>query len=992
MDLFGGERMKTQMDLRRKTWIAVLLTAVLLACFFTVAFFQRGAMMTARDKYQNNQKLEDILRLMTMLESTYQESFDSLYNNKLRVNVRLTSAALRRIMEQDDLREGVMLEDGMLVFIRNGKVILPKGARADMLSLPDAFWLEEDEQKRFFYSDYAPQPDDRREEVLVVWDRVLDDAYYLSWTTRKELQKYVFTRGNETDILNFAEQIYGGYLLTVLDEGDGYVFVSLPALFSDCQYPEEIGFTASHLQNGDGQIDIQGTSYQYVTRTMESESGKDNMMAIFLTPADDQGSPHVRLALVLTIGALLIVAPALVWFASVQKTVMTEELDERRERSYCPYTVRCTLASVGAGGVILMFAAAAFLNTMVNLYEVSTESQTSSAALLTMMDMRSSWQDELRQDEKEWADYFARRIARLFGRYPDLITQDNLEAFSQILGGNYLMIFDADGNELLSSGPYKGFSLGTDPEDSSSDFRRLLMGVESIVHEPAVERVTEFFSTQAGARLSLRGGGYGAVILSAKADPDVKDEIERETDKLLNVLAPSDRLCLYVDRDSGVIEYASDESLKGVSAQYVGLRISGTALEGIDCFKINADRYYGIFREQDGKIGYYLSSAGAAGANTLRYALTASAMFLILYAAVVLWMLWDYREENFRAAQEAVERLHPHSDDENDLDSAILRYRQDANRRRLDIHAFWETQNPAYRAKLVFDCLLGLFLAACAVVFLVSGRNERFSLLAYLLKGEWSRGFNLFALASIFLLSAAIALGVAVLRALSQLFAGALGSLGETIWRLSLSLIEYIALLTLLFYSFGFLGVNTGALIGAVGLLTLALSLGAQNLVADVIAGITIVFEREYRVGDVVEINGFKGMVSEIGVRSTKLIGSGDNVKIICNRNIEEVLNMTSMNSWYPMELHIPGDQPLEEIEEMLVRELPKLKGKIDGVIGGPFYKGVLSIGEGGPLGGKNAATLSIIAEYREEDYLKVKRNMSRAIRKLFDKAGYSYY
>ena len=139
--------------------------------------------------------------------------------------------------------------------------------------------------------------------------------------------------------------------------------------------------------------------------------------------------------------------------------------------------------------------------------------------------------------------------------------------------------------------------------------------------------------------------------------------------------------------------------------------------------------------------------------------------------------------------------------------------------------------------------------------------------------------------------------------------------------------------------------------------------------------------EDDFRVGDIIEVNGFSGIVQEIGVRSTKLLCIGDNVKIIGNQNVKNVLNMSKMNSWYSIDLKVPADQPLKEIEEMLERELPKIAESIPEILSGPFYKGVMAIGTDN--------TLYIIAECQQENYRKVQRKLNHAIRMLFDQNGY---
>ena len=75
----------------------------------------------------------------------------------------------------------------------------------------------------------------------------------------------------------------------------------------------------------------------------------------------------------------------------------------------------------------------------------------------------------------------------------------------------------------------------------------------------------------------------------------------------------------------------------------------------------------------------------------------------------------------------------------------------------------------------------------------------------------------------------------------------------------------------------------------------------------------------------------------EIGVRTTKLEGPGGNIKIISNRDIKNVINMTRKNSWYPLEVSISSDRPLDQIEDMPKKKLPSIGESIPQVISGPY-------------------------------------------------------
>ena len=173
-------------------------------------------------------------------------------------------------------------------------------------------------------------------------------------------------------------------------------------------------------------------------------------------------------------------------------------------------------------------------------------------------------------------------------------------------------------------------------------------------------------------------------------------------------------------------------------------------------------------------------------------------------------------------------------------------------------------------------------------------------------------------------------------------------------------------------------GVNTTALIASVGILTLVIGLGAQSLIADIIAGMFIVFENEYNVGEIVAIDDFRGEVVEIGIRSTKLLDTAGNIKIINNSDIKSVVNMSRELSLAIIDCEYPYDVPQELVEKILMENLDTIKEKIPAIVEGPFYKGVSELGESGVV-------LLFLAKCKEDDIYQVQRDMNRQIKIIFD-------
>ena len=187
-----------------------------------------------------------------------------------------------------------------------------------------------------------------------------------------------------------------------------------------------------------------------------------------------------------------------------------------------------------------------------------------------------------------------------------------------------------------------------------------------------------------------------------------------------------------------------------------------------------------------------------------------------------------------------------------------------------------------------------------------------------------------------------------------------------------------IAVVLLILKAFG---VNTQALWASAGILTLIIGLGAQSLIADIIAGIFIIFENEYQVGEIVSIDEFRGTVIEIGIRATKLLDAAGNIKIINNSDVSNVVNMSRELSLAVVEVEFPYDVPIEFIESILKDSFDDMKEKIPGIIAGPFYKGV-SMYEA-----SNVA-IKLVASCKEEDRYQVQRDLLREYRMVLNKNG----
>lgn len=115
-----------------------------------------------------------------------------------------------------------------------------------------------------------------------------------------------------------------------------------------------------------------------------------------------------------------------------------------------------------------------------------------------------------------------------------------------------------------------------------------------------------------------------------------------------------------------------------------------------------------------------------------------------------------------------------------------------------------------------------------------------------------------------------------------------LGGLFANVWRIIVVVIAGYAIFTHFFNS-----AALAPLFASAGIIGVAFGFGAQSLVKDFLSGVFIISENQYRVGDIIEIDGFGGTVERIGVRSTVIRDVEGNVHFFPNGVVQHVINKT---------------------------------------------------------------------------------------------------
>ena len=138
----------------------------------------------------------------------------------------------------------------------------------------------------------------------------------------------------------------------------------------------------------------------------------------------------------------------------------------------------------------------------------------------------------------------------------------------------------------------------------------------------------------------------------------------------------------------------------------------------------------------------------------------------------------------------------------------------------------------------------------------------------------------------------------------------------NTIIALIKSIIKYVIAIIVIIMVLGVYGVNTTSLIASLGVATAIIGLAFQDTIKDFLAGVFLIFDNAYAVGDTVKINGFTGEVIALGLKTTKIRAYTGEVMTLSNSSFTEVINYNLNNSKVLIKVPVSYDIKMEKLEE----------------------------------------------------------------------------
>ncbi|MGS0972640.1 MAG: mechanosensitive ion channel family protein [Candidatus Izemoplasmataceae bacterium] len=202
-----------------------------------------------------------------------------------------------------------------------------------------------------------------------------------------------------------------------------------------------------------------------------------------------------------------------------------------------------------------------------------------------------------------------------------------------------------------------------------------------------------------------------------------------------------------------------------------------------------------------------------------------------------------------------------------------------------------------------------------------------------------------------------------------------------TIAKLLSNLLKYLIWFVVAIISLTELNVDITPFIASAGVVGLAIGFGAQEIVKDFITGFFIIFDQAFDVGDIIEVDGFKGSVQELGLRVTRIRNWKGELKIINNGDIQTLINYSKADSIAIVDFGVAYETDLLKLQDLIEPLLNEIKEAYEDITDMPSFLGVTELAS-------SSINLRIIAKTKPMTHFAVERGIRKDIVVYFKKHG----
>ena len=193
--------------------------------------------------------------------------------------------------------------------------------------------------------------------------------------------------------------------------------------------------------------------------------------------------------------------------------------------------------------------------------------------------------------------------------------------------------------------------------------------------------------------------------------------------------------------------------------------------------------------------------------------------------------------------------------------------------------------------------------------------------------------------------------------------------------------LKYIIIFLTILLILNSFGINVSSILAGLGIVAAVLTLAFQDLAKDFIAGISIVMEDQFEIGDNVMINGFRGDVIAMGLKTTRIKDYKGAVQIISNHMITEVTNYSLNPSLAEVTISIDSDNDLDKVEKIIRKTMETIDKTYDFLKGNTELWGVEMVD-------KNSVTYKVAVKTKSGKDFEIQRKMRKDLQDALTKAG----
>lgn len=140
----------------------------------------------------------------------------------------------------------------------------------------------------------------------------------------------------------------------------------------------------------------------------------------------------------------------------------------------------------------------------------------------------------------------------------------------------------------------------------------------------------------------------------------------------------------------------------------------------------------------------------------------------------------------------------------------------------------------------------------------------------------------------------------------------------NTLYSLTKNVYRAVLYFFLVYTILELIGIPVGTLVAGAGVIGLALSLGAQGFVSDIVNGFMILLEKQIDIGDVVELAGIMGTVEDVNLKTTKVKDFDGTMHFIPNRNISIISNKSRADMRALIKVRLLPGTDLEKVRNVI--------------------------------------------------------------------------